>query len=42
LVVIYALVPVVLKAMTIWIIWNFPLDKRKHDAIIRRLESAHR
>lgn len=42
LVVIYALVPVVLKAITIRVIWNFPLDKRKHDVIIRRLKSAHR
>ena len=42
LVVIYALVPVVLKAITIGVIWNFPLDKRKHDVIIRRLKSAHR
>ena len=42
LVVIYALVPVVLKAISIRVIWNFPLDKRKHDVIIRRLKSAHR
>ena len=42
LVVIYAIVPVVLKLVTICIIWKFPLDSRRHNIVTRRLESAHR
>jgi Na+/melibiose symporter-like transporter len=36
--VIYALVPVILKVIAVVIIWNFPLDARRHDMIIRRLK----
>ena len=38
LIVIYALIPVILKAIAVVIIWNFPLDAQRHDVIIRRLK----
>jgi Na+/melibiose symporter-like transporter len=38
LILIYALVPVILKVIAVVIIWNFPLDARRHDMIIRRLK----
>ena len=39
LVVIYALVPVVLKVITIGIVWGFPFDVSRHQLVIRRLTS---
>ena len=39
LVVIYALVPVVLKIITIGIIWKFPFDANRHQLVMRRLTS---
>jgi Na+/melibiose symporter-like transporter len=39
LVVIYALVPVVLKLITIGIIWGFPFDANRHQSVMRRLTS---
>ena len=38
LVVIYALLPVVIKAMAIAVVWRFPLTASKHAVIRRRLE----
>jgi Na+/melibiose symporter-like transporter len=35
---IYALVPVVIKAAAIAVIWRFPLTADKHAVIRRRLE----
>lgn len=37
LVVIYALVPVVIKLITVTLVWNHPLTARRHTAIRRRL-----
>jgi Na+/melibiose symporter-like transporter len=37
LVVIYALLPVVIKALAIAVMWRFPLTAQKHDVIRRRL-----
>jgi Na+/melibiose symporter-like transporter len=40
LVVIYSLAPVVIKMMAIALVWQFPLNAKKHEIIRRRLESA--
>ena len=37
LVVIYALVPVVIKLITVTLVWNHPLTSRRHRAIRHRL-----
>jgi Na+/melibiose symporter-like transporter len=41
LAVIYALAPVVIKAVTIAVIWRFPLTAKKHGVIRRRLDQRH-
>jgi GPH family glycoside/pentoside/hexuronide:cation symporter len=38
LVVIYAVVPIVIKAMAVGVIWAFPITARKHAVIRRRLD----
>ena len=38
LIVIYAGLPVVIKAVAIMVIWRFPLDARRHMALSRRLK----
>ncbi|NJO33830.1 MAG: MFS transporter, partial [Rhodospirillales bacterium] len=38
LVVIYALLPVVIKVLSVALLWNYPLTHRRHAAIRRRLE----
>ncbi len=38
LVVIYALVPVVIKVMAIMVVWRFPLTRERHAIIRRRLD----
>ncbi len=42
LVVIYALIPVVIKAVAIAVVWRFPLTAAKHAVIRRRLSRRHR
>ena len=39
LVVIYAVVPCVIKVLAVLIIWRFPLTRQKHSIIVRRLEN---
>ena len=39
LVVIYAVVPCVIKVLAVFIIWRFPLTRQKHSIIVRRLEN---
>ena len=39
LVVIYAVVPCVIKVLAVVIIWRFPLTRQKHSIIVRRLEN---
>lgn len=42
LTVIYALAPVVIKAIAIMIVWRFPITPEKHDVIRRRLDRTAR
>lgn len=39
---IYALVPSVLKAVAVVLVWNHPLTERRHAAIVRRLQRRAR
>jgi Na+/melibiose symporter-like transporter len=41
LVVIYAVVPCVIKVLAVAMIWRFPLTRQKHGIIVRRLARHH-
>jgi Na+/melibiose symporter-like transporter len=41
LVVIYSLAPVVIKMIAVSLVWQFPLNSKKHGIISQRLERSH-